>query len=74
MKHIATPSDLGAAIRQARKRAGLTLVECAGASGVGVRFLSELERGKDTAELGRALRVATLVGIQLHAVADDEGA
>jgi len=64
---IASARDLGAVIRAARKRAGLTLAECAGANGVGVRFLSELERGKESAALGLALRVARSLGVELSA-------
>jgi HTH-type transcriptional regulator/antitoxin HipB len=62
---VRNPLDLGKLLRSARKRAGLTLVECAGANGVGVRFLSELERGKETASLGLALRVARSLGVEL---------
>jgi len=43
-----------------------------GANGVGMRFLSELERGKETAELGLALRVAASLGLSLR-VGNDEG-
>jgi transcriptional regulator with XRE-family HTH domain len=64
---ISTARDLGRAIRAARKRAGLTLIECAGSNGVGVRFLSELERGKETAAVGLALRVARSLGLELVA-------
>jgi transcriptional regulator with XRE-family HTH domain len=64
---LKTARDLGKAIRTARKGAGLTLEQCAGVSGVGVRFLSELERGKDGAQLGLALRVAASLGIALTA-------
>jgi transcriptional regulator with XRE-family HTH domain len=62
---LLTTKDLGRAIRAARKRSGLTLVQCAGANGVGVRFLSELERGKETAAVGLALRVARSLGLEL---------
>ncbi len=68
---IVTPEDLGKTLRAARKRQGMTLVECAGANGVGVRFLSELERGKATAELGLALRVAASLGVRLQASGED---
>ncbi len=64
---IHTPADLGMLIRSARKAAGVTLAEAAGLAGVGVRFLSELERGKPTAELGKALKVAETVGLELRA-------
>jgi HTH-type transcriptional regulator / antitoxin HipB len=63
---VSTARDFGSLVRTARKRAGLTLVECAGANGVGVRFLSELERGKETAALGLALRVAHSLGILIR--------
>jgi HTH-type transcriptional regulator/antitoxin HipB len=72
MVTIATAQDLGKIIRSARKRLGLTLMECAGANGVGVRFLSELERGKESAELGLALRVAASLGVQLQASSKNE--
>lgn len=71
-REIRTAKDMGAAIRAARKRAGLTLAECAGANGVGVRFLSELERGKETAALGLALRIATSLGLRLEAAEGGE--
>jgi len=63
---LTTAREFGELIRTARKRAGLTLVECAGANGVGVRFLSELERGKETASLGLALRVARSLGLRIR--------
>jgi transcriptional regulator with XRE-family HTH domain len=66
MPDVTTARDFGALIRSARKRAGLTLIECAGANGVGVRFLSELERGKETAALGLALRIARSLGLQIR--------
>ncbi|WP_447952883.1 helix-turn-helix domain-containing protein [Sphingopyxis chilensis] len=53
---------LGQIIREERKAQGLLQVELAAASGVGVRFLVELERGKPTAQLGRALTVLATLG------------
>ena len=60
---------LGRAIRDARKQHGLTLADCAAANGVSMRFLSELERGKQGASLGLALRIARSVGLQIRAEA-----
>lgn len=65
-RSVTSARELGAILREARKRAGLTLVECAGANGVGVRFLSELERGKETAALGLALRIARSLGVEIR--------
>lgn len=56
---------LGSAVRTARKNQGLTQQEFADVAGVGVRFLSELERGKETAEIGLVLRVVGEAGLDL---------
>jgi len=39
----------------------------AAASGTGVRFIVDLERGKETARLGKALHVVKMLGITLRA-------
>lgn len=62
---INSPADLGRAIRTARKKNKLTLLLCAAANGVSVRFLSELERGKPGASVGAALKIARSVGLRL---------
>jgi len=62
---IDLPADLGRAIRSARKKQQLTLLLCAAANGVSVRFLSELERGKPGASIGAALKIARSVGLRL---------
>ncbi len=56
---------LGKAIRQHRKFMGLTQQDAAGLCGVGERFLSELERGKESASLGKALQVIKRLGLRL---------
>lgn len=65
---VDSPEELGRRIRAARKAQGLTQVDLAEIAGVGPRFLSELERGKDTVRLGLTLRIARLVGIDLFAI------
>lgn len=62
---ISTPQQLGAVLREARKARGLRLEDLALAAGVGVRFLSELERGKPTVRLAEMLRVAAALGVRL---------
>jgi len=62
---ISTPAELGAALRRARRARGLRLEDLALAAGVGVRFLSELERGKQTARIAETLRVAAALGVRL---------
>lgn len=62
---ITTPAELGAALRAARRARHLRLEDVALGAGVGVRFLSELERGKPSARLAETLRVAASLGIEL---------
>lgn len=60
-----TPDDIGEIIRRTRKAQGLRQPELAAASGVGLRFLVELERGKPTAQLGKVLDVLAALGCSL---------
>ncbi|MGR9092510.1 MAG: helix-turn-helix domain-containing protein [Gammaproteobacteria bacterium] len=56
----------GRQIRLQRKRHGLRQSELAALCGVGTRFVSELENGKPSIEIGRAFHVAAIVGLELH--------
>ena len=64
---VRSAADFGQQIRLARKAQGLTQAELAAIAGVGTRFVSELERGKESAQLGLALELARLVGVDLTA-------
>ncbi|WP_258582717.1 helix-turn-helix transcriptional regulator [Mesorhizobium sp. AR02] len=64
---IASPADLGRLVRKVREGRGLSQQEFADLAGVGRRFLSELENGKPTLELGKVLKVANAAGISLFA-------
>lgn len=68
---ISTAQDLGNAISAARRRLGLTQRDLALAIGTGERFIVELEAGKPTAQLGKALAAAKAVGVRLQDVAAD---
>jgi transcriptional regulator with XRE-family HTH domain len=70
--NIANPAELGAALRAARRARGLRLEDAALGAGVGVRFLSELERGKPTARLAETLRVAVSLGLRVT-IEDPDG-
>lgn len=72
MKNIATPKQLGHLIKLGRKSISLTQKELAGACGTGIRFIQELERGKVTCSLGKALWVTKMLGIKLEAKIPDE--
>lgn len=57
--------DLGGYIRGKRKTFKLTQVELAERSGVGIRFVRELERGKATVQLDKVNQVLALFGEEL---------
>jgi len=62
---VTTAKEFGAAVREARVRERLTQRQLALAVGAGERFIVELENGKETARLGKAIAVATALGIKL---------
>ena len=66
MTSIRSPQQLGCALRAARKQLGLTQPQLALASGVGVRFIVELEAGKPTLRLENVLRVIDVLGGELQ--------
>ena len=57
-----TVSEIGAIVRATRKASGLRQDELAGAAGVGVRFIVDLEAGKTTAQLGKTIQVLAALG------------
>ena len=62
---ISTAAEFGHRIARARRALGLTQRDLALAIGTGERFVVNLEAGKATAQLGKALAAAKAVGIQL---------
>jgi y4mF family transcriptional regulator len=64
MINVKDTEQFGTAIRRERKAQKLTQEELAAISGVGVRFLRELELGKESCQLGRALRVLETLGLE----------
>ena len=60
-----TAKELGAIIQKNRKAQGMTQPQLAMACGTGVRFIVELEAGKETCQLGKALLVAQMLGLHL---------
>jgi HTH-type transcriptional regulator/antitoxin HipB len=60
-----TVKDIGRLIHDTRRTLGVTQKELALTSGTGLRFIIELEKGKETAEVGKVLTVLQTLGIQL---------
>lgn len=65
MQTIIDSKSLGLLIRKERKAQGLTQEQLAGLTGVGVRFVRELEAGKESCQLGRALQVIAALGLSV---------
>lgn len=66
MKNKATTAgDIGVAVRKKRKEDGLTLADAAALCGVGYRFMSDLENGKATVQIGKVLQVLTALGLDV---------
>jgi len=65
--------QFGTAVASARKALGLTQRELALAINSGERFIVELEAGKPTAQLGKALAAAHAVGLRLTASGTAQG-
>lgn len=60
---ITDAKTFGEAIRSRRKELGYTQSFLADFSGFSVSFISDLENGKSTAELGKAIYLANLLGL-----------
>ena len=56
---------LGEIVKQRRQELRMNQGELALVSGTGVRFISDLENGKTTCELGKALDVLDNLGLEL---------
>jgi HTH-type transcriptional regulator/antitoxin HipB len=60
-----SPQTIGKLIRDTRKHLGVTQRNLALTSGTGLRFVIDLEKGKETCEIGKALTVLQTLGIKM---------
>jgi y4mF family transcriptional regulator len=67
-----TQSGIAMTLKQLRAKARLTQEELARRSGVGLRFVREVEQGKSTVRLDKVNQVLALFGYHLEAVKDCE--
>jgi len=63
-----TPQDLGDFVRSVRKNLHVTQRDLAMTSGTGLRFITDLEKGKPTCQIGKVLTVLRTLGISLQLV------
>ena len=62
---IRNTEELGSLVRRHRKARGLTLKTTSELAGSGIRFFSEFERGKETSEIGKILKVLEALGLDV---------
>ncbi len=63
MQKINSSKDFGLAVKNQRKIKGYTQQYICDVTGLSVSFISNLENGKPTCELDKAIQVANLVGL-----------
>lgn len=63
--NITDTKKLGAYIKNVRKEQHLTQADLAIAANVGVRFLVDMENGKETAQIGKVINVCRALGITI---------
>jgi len=58
-----TTKELGEIVKRTRKAQGFTQPQLAMACGTGVRFIVDLEAGKETCQLAKTLNVIQALGL-----------
>ncbi len=69
---IRTTKDLGAAIRDRRKKKGLDQGELAELVGVSRRWVNEVEQGKSRAQISLILKTLDALGLNIFVETDDQ--
>ena len=70
---IHSPIDISAAIKNRRKSLNLTQAVCAAFCGVGLRFFSELENGKQSLHLGKVMQVLQMLALKIQITKNEIG-
>jgi len=66
MKRILDAKDIGLLVKQKRNQLKMTQPQLAAISGVGVRFISDLENGKPTMQIGKILDILHILGMDVN--------
>lgn len=62
---VNSASELGALVRSVRREQGLTQLDLAGTANTGNRFVVDLEKGKPTIQLQKAIDALALLGLEV---------
>jgi y4mF family transcriptional regulator len=57
---------IGEIVRKNRKEQGLTQGQLAAISGVGIRFIREVEKGKESCHIAKTLTVLSMLGVDIE--------
>lgn len=64
---------LGLAIKTERKRRNLTQTQLAHLSNCNINFISQVESGKISAQIGKVFEVCNVLGLELHITKGSRG-
>ncbi|HET6631736.1 MAG TPA: helix-turn-helix domain-containing protein [Rhodanobacteraceae bacterium] len=72
-KRLSSPDldAIGRAVRESRRRHGMTQADLAGLSGTSQRFISQLETGVRNVTLSKVLDVLAVLGLRLQVSGGD---
>lgn len=71
---ITSPSELGLIVRAQRRTAGVRIDDAAAMAKVSKQFASDVERGKETVQMGLVFQLLTELGVILRADVSPEAA
>jgi len=60
-----TAKEIGIIVKNIRRQQGMTQPQLAMACGTGVRFIVDLEAGKETCQIGKVLTVLQMLGLKI---------
>jgi len=72
MEKLKTISDIGVKMRSIRKSQHVSQETLAGLAGTGARYISELERGKETIRMRELLKLLDALGAGLYILTPKE--
>ena len=65
MTRVFETADIGKLARKKRNELGMTQTQLANVSGNGTRFISELENGKPTMQIGKVIDTLHILGFDI---------
>ena len=72
MKNLKNITDIGRRIKEIRKDQHVSQMTLAGLAGTGARYISELERGKETARIRELLKLLDALGAGRYVMTPQE--